>query len=72
MKLKLRGFKTVDFRKSELTNYQKISKAHGALGAGETYLMVSVSGNQLVWVLGYDSKRGILDTRRWRMWKHSR
>jgi hypothetical protein len=66
----------VDFRSSEVSNYDElVRRKHfpGPPGKREVYLMVSRSGNQLVWILnaGQVGKNGeareVFDTRRWRL-----
>jgi hypothetical protein len=71
MKLRLKGIiQDADFRYSELTLYEKYlrSKAYGGeLGTNETYLFVSRSGNQLVWVLHYEPDVLVQKTKRRRI-----
>lgn len=66
----------VDFRSSEMANYDHlVKKKHfpGNPGRREVYLMVSRSGNQMVWVLNVGAfgkngdQREVVDTRRWRL-----
>lgn len=68
----------VDFRSSEVSNYDYlVKKKHfpGPPGRHEVYLMVSRSGDQLIWLLqvGQIGKngngRGVVDSRRWRLRK---
>ncbi len=82
-RIRLKAIKfDVDFRKSELTNYDSFRRSKlwpGELGTNEAFLFVSRGGNQLVWVLNVSSveathadKRGYLDrrmidSRRWRI-----
>ena len=80
-KVKLKGIRVdVDFRFSELTNYQEYTHQKnypGELKSGEAFLFISRSLKQLVWVLGcHDlqtgnvrgkSSRFLIDTRRWRI-----
>lgn len=66
-----------DFRSSELSNYQLLlKKKHfdGPPGKNEVYLMVSKSGNQLIWILNLAEvesasgvTRTVIDSRRWRL-----
>jgi hypothetical protein len=60
MKLRLKGiFQEVDFRYNELSIYERYRKDRSFQGdpkLGETYLFVSTSGNQLLWVLRYEDK----------------
>lgn len=66
----------VDFRSSEATNYDELVKCKHFAGPPrkrEVYLMVSKSGDQLVWVLNVGGvgkngdRRDVVDTRRWRL-----
>jgi hypothetical protein len=76
-KYTLRAIKLdVDFRSSEISNYDfLVKKKHfpGPPAKRDVYLMVSKSGNQLIWVLNVGSvgkngdQRDIVDTRRWRL-----
>lgn len=68
-----------DFRFSEATIYDQLvkkKKLPGPPKAGECYLFVSRTGNQLVWILNVTSSNGreIVDSRRWRIrrgiWSH--
>jgi hypothetical protein len=75
-KVRLKGIRFgVDFRKSDLTNYDEFKRSRqfpGELSSNEVYLFVSKSQNQLIWIQHistleeYTSKR-IIDTRRWRI-----
>ena len=78
MRLRLKAIRfDVDFRKSELTNLREFEKSPsypGALNKGETFLFVSKSGNQLIWILnedivisGTNLEYSMLDSRRWRI-----
>lgn len=66
----------VDFRSSEMSNYDHlVKKKHfaGPPGKREVYLMVSKSGDQLLWILNVNTigrngnGREVFDTRRWRL-----
>jgi hypothetical protein len=71
VKIRLRGIvQDCDFRYNELTLFEKYraSKAYqGDLRAGEAYLLVSRTGNQLVWVLRYEPEVQVLKTKRRRI-----
>ncbi len=83
MRVRLKAIKfDVDFRKTELTNYDTFSRSRsfpGQLSANEVYLFISKSGNQLVWILNMSevdaprpNKRGrtnrrMIDSRKWRI-----
>lgn len=75
-----------DFRKSARTLYDELrkDKTHwrGECGRDETYVFVSSTGNQLLFVLGecevinregtrYESRQRLLDYRCWRMERSS-
>jgi hypothetical protein len=66
----------VDFRSSEQSNYEYYRKKKhfpGPPGKHEVYLLVSKSGNQLIWILNVGevgkngSQREVFDSRRWRL-----
>lgn len=64
----------VDFRKSELTNYEIHRRSLPPLGSQEAFLFVSRSENQLVWILNFGDTTTangklaeIIDSRRWRL-----
>ncbi len=80
LRMKLKAIKLdADFRKSEMTNYDALRKSRrfpGELKKNEVYLMVSKSGNQLVWILNTaqvsvnghsDAVCEVVDSRRWRL-----
>lgn len=84
-KLRLKAIKFgCDFRYSEASNYEElVKKKHfsGPPAKGEVYLLVSKSGNQLVWIFNVGEVEGkggymrpLVDTRRWRLlsgtWSH--
>lgn len=84
-KLRLKAIKFgCDFRFSEASNYEALVKAKhfdGPPGKNEVYLLVSKSGNQLVWIFNVGEVEGkggrmrpLVDTRRWRLlsgiWSH--
>lgn len=73
---------SADFRKSPRTLFDEVRKSRklwcGTLGTDETYLFVSHTGNQLIFVLGdhevesqpgtrFATKRRLLDYRGWRI-----
>lgn len=73
---------TADFRKSARTLFDEVKADRklwrGRLGPDETYLFVSLTGNQLLFVLGdheiesrpgtrFSTKRQLLDYRGWRI-----
>lgn len=86
-KVRLKGVKLgVDFRQSDLTNYDEFKRSKsfpGELETNEVYLFVSKGENQLVWIYhvstmepfttrkATQSKR-IIDSRRWRIEGSSR
>lgn len=64
----------IDFRKSELTNYNIHKRTLPPLGTNESYLFVSKSKNQLIWILNFGSAKTVsgtetevIDSRRWRL-----
>jgi hypothetical protein len=76
MRLKLKAICFgVNFQCSERTNYERFKKSKqfpGELDTGETYLFVSKTGNQLVWIFNTGKfmngkERDITDSRRWRL-----
>lgn len=77
MRIRLKGIRFgMDFRKSELTNYDAFRKSKsfpGDLGKNEAYLFVSKGQNQLVWILNLieieteRKDRRMIDSRRWRL-----
>ena len=71
MRIRLKGIQQdVDFRQSELTNYEAFRKSKRFSGdpkKGEAYLFVSTSGNQLVWVLKYEADVTVFRTQRRRI-----
>ena len=85
IRLTLKAIKmNADFRKASSTTYEELVKAKhfpGPPRKGECYLLVSKSGNQMVWILNVTNVTGksftptkMYDTRRWRLkggtWSH--
>ena len=71
LKIRLKGIvQNVDFRQSELTNYEafrRTKRFQGDPKLGEAYLLISTTGNQLVWILKYEADVTVFQTERRRI-----